>query len=198
MIQIPPKKSAKNRLGAYTRTALAILGTTAGIAALVVFPGLAIVAKEFLRHQRGRRAYSRHTMRNTLLRMEQRGFIRLVGKEGELMVQLTKDGKRMLKNLRYETLCIPPPTKWDGAWRLVAFDIPEKKRATRFLFRKKLREMGFVRIEKSLFLHPHPCTTEIAYLVDFLGIAPFVHLIHATSFNDDLRWQRHFKLRKSG
>lgn len=186
-----PKSTQRERFGAYAKTALGILGITVGVVALAAFPGLAVVAKEFTRHKR---KYSQQAMRGTLYRLRTRGYVYIVKKDEELILHLTAKGKRALKKLRLENLAISRPARWDGRWRFVAFDIPEKKRGLRSAFRKKLEELGFVKIEKSLFAHPHPCTTEVALLVDCLGIGSFVHHIEALTFNGEWRWRTHFQL----
>lgn len=185
---------ANKRIGAYAKTALGVLGAIAGIAAIVAFPGLAVVAGEFARHSRGRRRYSAYTMRKTLKRLHRRGYVRVVEKGDELFMQLTPEGKRVLEKVRLQTFTIPVPKQWDGFWRFVAFDIPEEKHHTRALFRMKLRELGFAQLQKSLLAHPYPCEREIALVSEQLGVSSFVHCILAKSFNGDKKLQNRFKL----
>ena len=46
------------------------------------------------------------------------------------------------------------PKDWDGKWRIVAFDIPEKKRRVREKLREYLIILGFKPIQKSLWITP--------------------------------------------
>ncbi len=45
--------------------------------------------------------------------------------------------------------------KWDGKWRMVLFDIPEKKRRLRDGLRNILRTLDFVELQKSVWVTPH-------------------------------------------
>ena|SRR3989338_2824871 len=185
---------AKERIGIYAKTALAALGAVAGVVALVAFPGLAVVAREFARHSRGRKRYSAYTMQQTLKRLRHRGYVRVVEKGDELFTQLTQEGKQALKKVHFETLTIPAPKQWDGLWRFIAFDIPEEKHYIRSLFREKLRALGFVQVQKSLLAYPYPCEREVALVTEYLGVGSFAHCIVAKSFNGDKKLQARFKL----
>ncbi len=44
---------------------------------------------------------------------------------------------------------------WDGKWRLLVFDIPEKHRCERRLLRFELYTSGFRRLQKSVWLTPY-------------------------------------------
>ena len=187
------RQSKKERFGAYAKTALSILGVGAGLVAIIAFPGLAVVAKEFLQYRK-QNPYRVAAMKATLRRLKARGFVCVVEKGDELFLQLTPKGKAVLKELKFDALSISKPKQWDGVWHLVAFDIPEKKCSTRVIFRTKLKKLGFSKLEKSIFIHPYPCQTEIAFLVNFLRIGSFVHYISATTFNGDRRWRSYYKL----
>ena len=51
--------------------------------------------------------------------------------------------------------------KWDGKFRIVIFDVPEEKKRVRDLVRRKLSEIGFIQIQKSVFAYPFECKNEI-------------------------------------
>ena len=56
--------------------------------------------------------------------------------------------------------------KWDGKWRIVTFDIPEKKRKIRQNLRYKLRELGFAMLQKSIWISPHNFEDDIREFFD--------------------------------
>ena len=58
--------------------------------------------------------------------------------------------------------------KWDGLWRLVAFDIEETKKKTRDIFRDKLKSLGFKQIQKSLWVSPFDISEQTEELIDLL------------------------------
>ena len=65
----------------------------------------------------------------------------------------------------------------DGKWRLIIFDIPEKKKSARDVFRRKLLELGMIRLQDSVFVSAFPCKNEIDFLANFLGISDFITLV---------------------
>ena len=94
-------------------------------------------------------------------------------------IQLTNKGKaRVLKN-HFRSLRIKTPRRWDGKWRLVIFDIPETKRRVRDALRRKLKELGFLEFQKSVFVHPYRCTDEIHFVVNFFDAEEHVYTVEA-------------------
>ncbi len=53
---------------------------------------------------------------------------------------------------------------WDGKWRIVAFDIPEKYSALRDKVRRILKQAGFIKLQHSVWIFPHECE-ELAQLI---------------------------------
>src|SRR3989344_9236435 len=45
--------------------------------------------------------------------------------------------------------------KWDGKWRIIFFDIPEKKRRYRDELRSMLKTIGFKEFQKSIWIYPY-------------------------------------------
>jgi len=186
------KPHATSRLGSYAKTTIKVLGILVGLTAIIAFPGLAIVVREFTRHTPRGRRYSKYHMREAIKRLEERAYIRVVKKNDELFMQLTPEGRQALKKIRIETLVISTPLRWDGFWRFVAFDIPEEKRRARAMFRAKLYEFGFVKVQRSLFAYPYPCEKEVAAFAEYSGISSFVQCIVAKSFNGDKSMRSRF------
>ena len=56
------------------------------------------------------------------------------------------------------------------------FDIPEKFKSKRLIFQRKLNELDFYPLQKSVWLHPFSCEKEINFLRDFLEIKPYVEI----------------------
>ena len=83
---------------------------------------------------------------------------------------------------------------WDKKWRIVAFDIPEKKKNGRDALRQKLQELNFYQLQKSVFVCPYPCEKEVHFLSEFFDIGDFVNIIIADNIYDDVRLKNHFDL----
>ena len=108
---------------------------------------------------------------NDLYRYE---FIGRTKKEdGSFVFYLTDKGVWRALNVRLENIR-NKKEKWDGRWRMVAFDIPEKKRKGRNALRQKLRKIGFCELQKSVLIAPYECKEEIISLVKFFKLEKYV------------------------
>lgn len=119
--------------------------------------------------------------------------------DGTVIFKLTEQGKQYASytNLFGSKIKIKRPKKWDGLWRLVLFDIPEKKRAFRDILRDHLKKIGFRELQQSVFIFPFPCEKEIACLTELYNAAPFVRVatLQTIDNGEDLK-QCFFKNKK--
>ena len=53
---------------------------------------------------------------------------------------------------------------WDGQWRMILFDVPQKKASARTRLRRSLAERGFGYLQNSVWITPDPLTGERAAL----------------------------------
>jgi len=107
--------------------------------------------------------------------LEHRGLIKSLGNG---RYNFTKKGKIWFRTslLRYyKDLGV----KWDNKWRLVIFDIPQEFHNKRNRFRKRLKSLGFYKIQKSVFVFPYPCENELAKYCSELNISEYVNVVHA-------------------
>ena len=54
--------------------------------------------------------------------------------------------------------------RWDHKWRLVIFDIQEKKRTARDELRDTLEMLDFQKLQNSVWVHPYPCAEIISLI----------------------------------
>lgn len=111
--------------------------------------------------------------------------------DGSYLVTLTQLGKREVTKYDLENLCIIKPEIWDGYWRLVSFDIPTKKKLTRQSFLNKLKELGFIMVQRSLWAHPYECRKELAVIAKSFEIEPYIYtfVVHDADREQLLRKQ---------
>ncbi|OHA79702.1 MAG: CRISPR-associated endonuclease Cas2 [Candidatus Yonathbacteria bacterium RIFCSPHIGHO2_01_FULL_44_41] len=114
--------------------------------------------------------------------------------DGTLTLVLSKEGKHLALTYDIENIELKTPAQWDGKWRIVMFDVPEKFKRTRDALRTHLKNMGFYEFQKSVFVHPYPCAKEIEYIMEFYQSQRFVRFIVATEIDNALELKRHFKL----
>ena len=62
------------------------------------------------------------------------------------------------------------PKKWDHKWRLIIFDIPDKKRKIRDQIRYLFKSAGFYLLQESVWVYPYDCEDIIALLKTDFGV----------------------------
>ena len=102
--------------------------------------------------------YCKHTKRqsfkNALTRLENRGLVLGERRNGKAIYFLSDEGKKLTANLKLK-LKMANPQRWDGKWRILIFDVPEKIRGKRDFLRKELRNFGFYLLQKSVWAYPY-------------------------------------------
>lgn len=162
-----------------TRAIISIIEAGAKIGSSLVFPNGHIIDKE-----RWEKAKKRGTLRKTIRRLESQKLIAWEEIEGEIRLVLTENGKRKILQYSLDDLKIKKTPAWDGLFRVIIFDIPENKKGTREIFRKKLKELEFQQLQKSVFVSPYECRNEIDFLKNVYEIVPYVSYILATDIPD--------------
>lgn len=141
------------------------------------------------------REYEKKKFANALYRLRKsRTIIFEEKKGGTYVVELTEKGRKKTEKLQYDDLRIQKPKKWDGIWRIVIFDIPNKKKIVRETLRNKMKGWDFYQLQESVWVCPWPCEKEIGIVVELLGIYSFVNMIKAKEIQDDEKLKAHFKL----
>lgn len=115
-------------------------------------------------------------------------------KNGIVEIVLTKEGKKKALKYQIDEIEIKKPDKWDGKWRIVIFDIPEKRKKAREALRLKLKDIGFKELQKSVFVLPYECEDEIDFIVEVFEIRPYVRFLRVESFTNEEQFKLKFKL----
>lgn len=134
-------------------------------------------------------------LRDALYRLKKSKLVVISEKEhGEFIVELTEHGKRKVKEMQWNNVFPQQLQKWDGVWRIVIFDIPNKKKVAREAFRNKLKEWNFYQLQESVWAYPYPCEKEIGLLGEVLGLSSCINFIEAKRIMNDVEARSHFKL----
>ena len=96
-----------------------------------------------------------------------------IGVDGTITLILTEKGKRKALKYNIEKMKIHRQ-RWDGKWRLVIFDIPERQKQARDALRDKIKQLGFHELQKSVFVYPFDCQNEIQFITEFFQVVPYV------------------------
>lgn len=115
-------------------------------------------------------------------------------KDGFATIVLTERGRKHALRYKIDDLKINIPIHWDGRWRIVLFDIPEKRKKAREAFRTKLQELGFYQFQKSAWVFPFHCKDEIDFLIEIFEIRPHVQYLEVVSMTNDAKLKLDFGL----
>lgn len=114
--------------------------------------------------------------------------------DGTIKVVLTEKGKKRALQFDFEKMKIKEPAVWDKKWRVVFYDIPEKKKKAREAFRGKLKNLGFYELQKSVFVYPYNCKDEIDFVVEFFEIRNFIRYGEIQNLSNESGLKLHFNL----
>ena len=165
-----------NRAGLTKDILLAIVATSGVMIIALTAPGLLRVLKPLIKK------YHRDTLLPSRIRykldsLKHQGLITIGEQDGKTKIRLTQAGHTRVLEYQADEMKIPKQTPWDKKWRFVIFDIPEKKKLARNIFREKLRVLGFVKVQQSVWRHRYPCRPEIEFLTHLYQIHRYVDLL---------------------
>ena len=106
-------------------------------------------------------------------------------KDGTVSLALTEDGRKRALRYHMGTLALPRLERWDGKWRVIAFDIPERSKRGRDALRGKMKELGCVQLQKSMWVWPYECRAEIDFIAEVFNVGPYVHYLVAESITSE-------------
>ncbi|MDP2655529.1 MAG: CRISPR-associated endonuclease Cas2 [bacterium] len=137
----------------------------------------------------------KYRSKGVLARLKYKGEIEFVERDGKKYVRLTDLGEKIL-DLNREKLKLTDnkPKKWDRRYRLVMFDIPEKRRRLRKLLRFEMQEVGFLRIQDSVWVYPFDCEEFITLLKADMRIGKDVLYAVVEEIENDKWIRKHFNL----
>ena len=116
----------------------------------------------------------------------------LQNSDGSYNVEITNLGKNLVSRYNLDELIVKKPDQWDGFWRFCSFDIPGTKKHARQVFLSKLKGLGFVMAQKSLWTHPFECREELAVIAKAFEVEPYIHFFVAHDLDKDLLLRKKF------
>lgn len=146
---------------------IAVSGILLGSAAIPTLPMAVSAAIKIWKN------VNRKDLGRILKRLEKQEMIAIGEKDGKISIEITEKGKRRLLEYDFENIELKAKRR-DGKWHLVIFDIPEEKKNARDVFRRKLLELGLIKLQESVFASAFPCKNEIDFLCHFLEISDYV------------------------
>lgn len=162
------------------------LGVVGIVSAVAIAPGLAKALPLLKKVNISR-------INQEIKRLHKRGLIEIIKrKSGSTTIKLNEEGRKKLARYNIDTLKIEKPKEWDGKWRVIIFDIPVNKNNSRALLRKKIKNLGFYKLQHSVFVYPFPCYEVVRFLREYFGVSAEVEYIEADRIESQDRIIEHF------
>lgn len=187
--------SRNYRKGELAMEILLMIAAGIAIPAAFIMPGLPVALKPLLSQVMEQAGMRRsRSLLVSLSRLKKRGFVSVGERDGQQVLTLTERGKKRVLEYEIDRMAIKKPRKWDGFWRLVLFDIPERRKRGREALRTKLKQLGFYPIQKSCFVYPFECRKEIEFISELFEVSPYVYYIVVKEMEGTKELLRFFNL----
>lgn len=173
------------------RIILAAIGMVGLVSLASAAPNALQIIRLFKKHDR--RYRSPYYVNRTIGKLYKKGWIEFQKSDRGTFVRLTEKGKREL--VRYQLKEKSAYQKrWDGKWRVVIFDVKERKRGTRDAIRNALKTFGFLKLQESVWAYPYHCEELIALLKADCHIGREVLYLVVETIENDGWLRKHFSL----
>ena len=121
------------------------------------------------------------------------GLLQKVNSDGKFLIELTEKGHNRLR--RHQLIGSKDTNKkWDGYWRVLIFDVWEKRRNFRDALRRELKNYGFIQMQRSAWIYPYPCGEFVELLKADLRFGKNVRYMIVKSLDDDTALRKYFKI----
>lgn len=143
-----------------------------------------------------KRAQLRYRAKTTLGRLAMQGLIAFEERGGKRYARITPAGRKVLAfEEQKAVLQNKKKRRWDQRWRVIIFDIPERRRKIRDRLRITMRELGFARLQDSVWVYPYDCEDLMALLKADLKIGMAVLYMIVEHIENDKHLRAHFSLK---
>jgi len=168
----------------------------AAIGGVVLIAATIPNAAQLLRFMPGYKKGARfnHQAKTALGRLAAKGLITFEERNGKRYARVTEAGKKVLELESLREGSVKKPKRWDGRWRVVLFDIPERRRGVRNQLRLFMSEYGFVRLQDSVWIYPYDCEDLIALAKANFRIGVNVLYMIVEKLEHDKHLREHFAL----
>lgn len=188
------KKEKREKTYASVKEVLSFLAQGSIIAFSFVAPNAPRLLKLFRKNYDPNlwKKYNPSYLKRTIKRLEEQKLVEIDQKNDEQIVKITQAGKQ--KTLKYAigSLMVQTPKTWDGKWRIIIYDVPENRRNFRDTIRDFLKDLGFLEIQRSVYLLPYPCQEQIEFLRSFYGLGENIKIIWAYKIENEKAYREYF------
>ena len=107
---------------------------------------------------------------------------------------MTSNGENRLRYWEFADFHLEKPRKWDKKWRVIIFDIPEKKKKIRERVRYIFNKAGLYCLQDSVWVSPYDCEEVITLLKTNLHVGKNILYLIVDELENDRELRREFGL----
>jgi CRISPR-associated endonuclease Cas2 len=169
---------------------------TAGVLGVAALMPNTVSLLKYLDPNKKKKGDPRYRVNRVIARLRERGLVEWKETQRGVFLRLTKEGERAIDILERKEFKIQKPKKWDGKWRVIIFDIKENRRGMRDKFRRTLTQIGFLKLQQSVWVYPYNCEDLITLLKAEFKVGKDILYIIADSIENDKWIRAHFGILK--
>ena len=135
-------------------------------------------------------------VKKSLEKLEEKEIIDIEEKDGKAFVRLKDKNNLTIVKYSIRTLLSlkKKNKKWNKKWFLVFFDVPEIQKNKRDYLRRFLVYIGFHQYQKSIYIFPYECESEVKLIKKIVEGAKYIKYIIAEKIEDENQLKSFFKL----
>lgn len=158
-----------------------LLGLAAGgfVAVSLALPNFPQVLRFFKNDNK-----ERYRVKRSISSLKNKRLVKIYLKDGQEFMEITENGKKRALLYKLDEIKIKRNKKWDGLWRVAAFDIPERHRKARMALSRKMKEMGLLFLQKSLFISPFDFLDELDFIGEVFNVRKYILYFTIKNFSD--------------
>lgn len=181
---------------------LLILGVVGVVSASLVIPGLPMALKPIINYkkkkdwekqQKAWKKYNPYLLKHLLRRLQIQKDVEFISQDKDVVIKITEKGRTKFLKYQLDEMLVKDQ-RWDGKWRLIIYDVPERKKAEREIFRGFLKRLKAYQLQKSVYLTPYKCDEEIEYVRTYFGIGAEVIYLTIEKLENDTAYRQYFGL----
>lgn len=120
-------------------------------------------------------------IRQELWRLQTRGLVAKTGRRRQSTYALTPHGHTTLRRI---AMRIARPDRPDGSWHVVVFDVPERLRKARAALRYELTQLGFQKLQESVWVSRYPVSKEFYEFMEAANLLRYTILLKVTDASE--------------
>jgi phenylacetic acid degradation operon negative regulatory protein len=184
----------KYKRGELAKEILFLIAAGLIIPASLAIPNLPVAMRSLLEFLSKKGKTNEQNFVKSVNFLKKEKLISIKEKNGEQIMGLSEKGRKRILKFKIDEIEIKKPVIWDGYWRIIVFDIPEKNRVGRDILRNALKRLKFYQLQKSCFVCPYHCKDEIDFITEIYRIAPYTNYILAKEIEGSEKLKKFFNL----